>query len=42
MKLQGEWNVEVLENGSEDWEWVNTYSPMYWAKENALIFFGVH
>ena len=40
-KGQGEWDVEVLENGSEDWEWVDTYSPMFWAKESALAFAGV-
>lgn len=32
---KGEWKVEVLGSPDVEWEWIDTYCPMWFAKENA-------
>ena len=33
----GEWQVLEYNDDSGDWEWCNTYSPMWYAKDQAVI-----
>ena len=39
---QGQWRVEVFNSEIDDWDWIETYSPMWWAKENALTWGNVN
>ena len=38
---KGEWKVEVFDTETDNWEWIDTYCPMWWAKENALTWGNV-
>ena len=37
IKHKGQWQVHEWDAFSGEWEWVDTFSPMWWAKENAIL-----